>query len=66
MVKARTGKTIKEHMADCIPIIKAVKDSEILRGLTELLPSEKEKAWVKNNLRKEAIFLLKNYMSVLK
>jgi len=53
-------------MADCIPIIKAVKDSEILRGLTELLPSEKEKAWVKNNLRKEAIFLLKNYMSVLK
>jgi len=66
VLKARTGKTIKEHMADCIPIIKAVKDNEILRGLAELLPSEKEKAWVKTHLRKEVVFLLKNYQSVLK
>ena len=66
VVRARTGKTIKEHMADCIPVIEAVKDNEILRGLAELLTDEKEKAWVKNHLRKEAIFMLKNYMSVLK
>lgn len=66
VVKARTGKTIKEHMADCIPVIEAVKNSEILRGLAELLPGEKEKEWVKNYLRKEAIFMLKNYMSALK
>ena len=66
VVKARTGKTVKEHMVDCIPIIEAVKDNEILRGLAELLPGEKEKAWVKTNLRKEVIFLLKNYISVLK
>jgi predicted nucleotidyltransferase component of viral defense system len=66
VIKARTGKTIKEHLADCLPIIKAVKDNEILRGLAELLPGEKEKAWVKVHLRKEVIFLLKNYMSVLK
>src|SRR3989344_4598787 len=66
VLKARTGKTVKEHMADCIPVIEAVKDNEILRGLAELLPGEKEKAWVKNYLRKEAIFMLKNYMSVLK
>lgn len=66
VVKARTGKTIKEHIADCIPVIEAVKDNEILRGLAELLSGEKEKAWVKANLRKETIFLLKNYMSALK
>ncbi len=66
VVRARTGKTIKEHMADCIPVIEAVKDNESLRGLAELLTDEKEKAWVKNHLRKETIFMLKNYMSVLK
>ena len=66
VVKARTGKTIKEHMADCIPVIESVKDNEILRGLAELLPGEKEKAWVLTHLRKEVVFLLKNYMSVLK
>ncbi len=63
-VKARTGKTIKEHIADCIPVIEAVKDNEILRGLAELLPGEKEKVWVKTSLRTETIFLLKNYLSV--
>src|SRR3990167_5046088 len=64
VVRARTGKTIKEHMADCIPVIEAVKDNEILRGLVELLLGEKEKVWVKNHLRKEVIFLLKNSQSV--
>ncbi len=66
VVKARTGKTIKEHMADCIPAIEMVKDNEILQGLAELLLSEKKKAWVKTHLKKEAVFLLKNYQSVLK
>lgn len=66
IVKARTGETIKEYLADCIPVIEAVKDNEILRGLAELLPSGKEKVWVKTHLRKETVFLLKNYMSVLK
>lgn len=66
VVRARTGKTIKEHMADCIPVIEAVKDSEILRGLAELLSSEKEKAWIKTHLRNEVVFLLKNYLSVLR
>ena len=66
VIKARTGKTIKEYMADCIPVVEAVKDNEILRGLAELLPDEKEKAWAKTRLRKEVIFLLKNSQSVLK
>lgn len=66
VLKARTGKTVKKHLADCIPVIEAVKDNEILRGLAELLPDEKAKAWVKTHLQNEAVFLLKNYRSVLK
>jgi hypothetical protein len=65
VIKSRIGKSVKDHIADCIPAIEAVKDNEILRGLSELLPGEKEKAWVKTHLRKEALFLLKNYQSVL-
>lgn len=65
VVKARTGKMIKEHITDCISAIEEVKDNEILRGLAELLPGEKEKSWVKMNLRKDAVFLLRNYQSVL-
>ena len=66
VIKARTGKTIKEYMADCISVVESVKDNEILRGLAELLLGEKEKAWVKTHLKKETVFLLKNYQSVLK
>ncbi len=62
-LKTRTNKTIKEHLADCITVIEKVKENQILQGLGELL-SEKEKAWVKIHLRKETIFLLKNYLSV--
>ena len=65
VLKARTGKTTKEHLTDCIAVIEQVKDNQILQGLGELL-SEKEKAWVKSRLRTEAIFILKNYMSVLR
>ena len=65
MQKQRT-KTIKEHIADGISVIESVKDNEILRGLAEFLLDEKTKAWVKNHLRDEAVFLLRNYQSVLK
>ena len=65
VIKARTDKSIKDHLTDCIAIIERVKNNQILQGLGELL-SEKEKAWVKNDLRKEVVFLLKNYQSVLK
>lgn len=62
VVKARTGKTIKVHLADCIEIVKKVKDNEILRGLGELL-SESQKDWVRTILRNEAILMLENYRS---
>ena len=65
VIKERTGKTTKEYLADCIAFIEKVKDSQILRGLGELVPGEKEKEWVKNHLKDDTIFILKNYMSVL-
>lgn len=65
IIQSRTSKTTKEHLADCVSVIEAVTDSEILHGLAELLPDEKAKTWVKTHLRKEVIFLLKNYMSVI-
>ncbi|PIR03368.1 MAG: hypothetical protein COV60_00675 [Candidatus Magasanikbacteria bacterium CG11_big_fil_rev_8_21_14_0_20_43_7] len=65
VIKKRTGKTVKEHLSECILLIEAVKDNDILRGLAELLLDEKAKAWVKTHLRNEAVFLLKNYRSVL-
>jgi len=64
IVEAQTGKSVKDHLADCIALIEGVKDNEILHGLGELL-SEKDKVWVKQHLREEVIFLLRNYRSVL-
>jgi len=65
IVKTLTGKTIKEYLTDCVQVIEKNKDNRILQGLGELL-NEKEKIWAKNNLRKETIFLLKNYQFALK
>lgn len=66
IIETRTGKTLKEYSEDCVKMIESVKDSEILAGLAELLPGEKEKQWVREHLRKEAIFLLRNYSAVRK
>lgn len=64
IIKDKTGKNIRDYLSDCIAVIEKVKDNEILQGLGELV-NEKEKAWLKVNLRKEAVFLLKNYQSAL-
>lgn len=66
VIKERTGKTIKEYLADCIAFVEKTKDNQMLQGLGELIDSEKEKAWVRNHLKTDTIFMLKNYMSVLK
>jgi len=66
VIKERTEKTTKEYLADCITFIEKVKDNRIMQGLGELIDSEKEKAWVRNHLKADTIFMLKNYMSVIK
>lgn len=65
VIKAYTGKTTKDYLADCVAFIEKIKDNQLLRGLGELI-DEKEKIWVKRKLKSETIFLLKNYMSVMK
>ena len=35
-----------------------------MHGLGELISSEKEKAWIKNHLKADTIFMLKNYISL--
>jgi len=66
VIKVRTGKTIKEYLTDCIAFIEKLKDSQMLQGLGELVDSEKEKGWIRTHLKTDSIFMLKNYMSVLK
>lgn len=60
LLKSLTGKTIPDHLTDCIALIQTVKDNEILQGLGELL-DEREKTWVRAHLRAEAIAMLENY-----
>lgn len=66
VIKKRTGKTTKEYLADCIAFIEKLKDNQMLQGLGELVNGEKEKAWIRTHLKTDSIFMLKNYMSVLK
>jgi len=66
VIRERTGKTIKEYLADCLVFLEKVKDNQIMQGLGELIDSDKEKAWVRNHLKADTIFMLKNYMSVIK
>jgi len=65
VIKERTGKTTKEYLADCIAFIEKVEDNQMLQGLGELVDSEKEKEWIKNHLKSETIFTLRNYLSVI-
>jgi hypothetical protein len=66
ILEMRTNQTVLKQITNCIEVIESVNDNEILRGLAELLYDENAKAWVKTHLRKEVVFLLKNYRSVLK
>ena len=65
VVKERTGKATKEYLYDCIAFIEKVEDNQMLQGLGELVDSEKEKEWIRNHLKTETIFALKNYLSVM-
>jgi len=66
VVKKLTGKSVKEYLPNCIAFIEKIKDSQMLRGLGELIESEKQKDWIRNHLKADAIFMLKNYQSIFK
>ncbi len=58
ILKILTGKSKKEYLEDCIRCVEKIDNTYILNGLGELL-NEREKAWVRTNLKKDAIFLLR-------
>jgi predicted nucleotidyltransferase component of viral defense system len=64
-LKLITGKDIKDQLSECLKTIENVKDNQILSGLGELV-STKEKDWIRENLKKEASFMIKNYISIFK
>lgn len=66
VIEERTGKSTKKYLVECLSFIEKIKDNQVLRGLGELVSSEKEKAWIKASLKNDTIFMLKNYISVLK
>lgn len=58
IVEKRAGISFKEFLQKCIDALEKLPDRGILAGMGELL-NAKQKAWVKANLLKETIFLLK-------
>ena|SRR3990167_2261625 len=64
VVKQMSDTNLKELIKKSISIIQQVKNGEILQGLGEIL-SPQEKNWVKEHLRQEVVFLLKNRLTVI-
>jgi hypothetical protein len=58
IVQKRTETDFKDYLNKCIEFIDSLSDRNILSGMGELL-DERQKAWAKTNLRKDAVFLLK-------
>lgn len=58
IIEKRTGLSIQQFLQQCVQALEAMDTRDILSGLGELLDN-KQKAWVKEKLRDETIFLLK-------
>ncbi len=58
IIEKRTGLSMRKFLNKCIKELESMSNRNILSGLGELLDS-KQKAWVKEKLLTETIFLLK-------
>lgn len=58
IIKSRTNKNLRGYLKDCLLRIEKVNNNQILQGLGELV-EEKQKKWIKENLKKETLFFLK-------
>lgn len=58
LVERRTGLSFKDFLQRCVGELEKKGDRNILSGMGELL-DPKQKAWAKNSLKKDTIFLLK-------
>jgi len=62
LVEVRTKEKFKSYLRECIVRIKKVNEKYILQGLGEVLDN-KQKEWVRKNLKEELIFLMKYYLN---
>jgi predicted nucleotidyltransferase component of viral defense system len=58
IVEKRTHMELGDYLTKCAAFVEAMNDRGILAGIGELI-DEKQKAWVKANLKKDTAFLLK-------
>jgi len=58
IVENRTKVSYKEFLSKSIKILEKFNNKDILAGIGELL-DEKQKAWARENLKKDVLFLLK-------
>jgi len=58
IIEERTGMKFKNYIQKCIELIEKLPNHRILSGMGEVL-DEKQKLWVKTNLRNDVLFLLK-------
>lgn len=59
--KKQTNLSLNQGLKKAIVKLKTIKDNQLLQGLGELL-EEKEKKWVKTQLKKELLFYFKLYL----
>ena len=62
LVEQRTEMPFKKFLGECINKLENFSERSILAGMGEVL-SEKQKIWVKENLKKDLLFLLKLKLS---
>jgi len=58
IVEERTGMDFRQFLKKCVISVEKINEKSILQGMGELL-DEKQKTWVKANLKTDLIFLLK-------
>jgi len=58
IVEDRSGMSFRELLKKCVVALEKMKDRKILDGMGEIL-DEKQKKWVRTNLKKDVLFLLK-------
>ena len=65
IIEKRSKMSFKEFLQKCISILEKMNDRRILDGMGEILDN-KQKNWVKKNLKKEVLFLLKLKLGEIK
>ena len=63
LVERRTGLSFKDFLLRCYQLLENMDNRNILSGMGELL-SEKQKAWVKNELKHDLLFHLRLYLEM--